>query len=292
MDAVSGFFLHDDKEATVSETADMVREFIMLPKPSTRHPYEKGKLNSTGAVATLLNFCDSHWAKLNGDDELPSAPDAELTPLGFSQAETAKVAWEAELPNGLRVPGTVYVSPHRRAFNTWQTTFSGNNNLKKSGLVMEVSTLVEDDSASMRAAKAFITSAFPRGVVKEGFTDGDEIWKTDLRETTRQSQRHNVYMEEWHQFAQKYGVNYAVSENRSVDGCILLLLAELRQTEAFCHQVRIWAIPRLRLASHGLYVERLLRKLFSNEVLTFVWSLVRREQSKGSRLSRKSASTQ
>ncbi|KAJ8503214.1 hypothetical protein ONZ45_g11061 [Pleurotus djamor] len=132
---------------------------------------------------------EGHWARLNGDNELVWGPDAELTPLGISQAETAKVAWEAELSNGLRAPDSMYVSPHARAFNTWQITFSGNDRFTQSGppLVMEACReRFGVHTCDRRRAKAFITPAFPEGVVEEGLTEEDELWTTDVRETTEQ----------------------------------------------------------------------------------------------------------
>ena len=51
------------------------------------------------------------------------APDAQLTPLGHSQAATARRAWQTEIRNGIMIPQIFYVSPMRRALETWTDTF-------------------------------------------------------------------------------------------------------------------------------------------------------------------------
>lgn len=53
------------------------------------------------------------------------APDARLTPLGHSQAAAAREAWKAEIRHGIVVPQRFYVSPLRRALETWTDTFGG-----------------------------------------------------------------------------------------------------------------------------------------------------------------------
>ncbi|KAJ8519676.1 hypothetical protein ONZ45_g3422 [Pleurotus djamor] len=139
--------------------------------------------------AKLMRHPTINGSSLNGDDELVWGPDAELTPLGISQAETAKAAWEAELSKGLRVPDSMYVSPHARAFNTWKITFSGNAQFKQSGPPSVMEACRERfgvHTCDRRRPKAFITSAFPEGVIEEGFTEEDELWTTDVRETTEQ----------------------------------------------------------------------------------------------------------
>ena len=55
--------------------------------------------------------------------ELVWGPDPLLTHLGELQAEEAHAAWKAELPFGIPTPQKCFVSPHRRALDTWKITF-------------------------------------------------------------------------------------------------------------------------------------------------------------------------
>ncbi|KAJ8502544.1 hypothetical protein ONZ45_g11655 [Pleurotus djamor] len=128
----------------------------------------------------------------------------------------------AELPNGLRVRDFMHVSPHARAFNTWQIAFSGSDQLKQSGppLVMEACReRFGVHTCDRGRSKAFVMSASPRGVVKEGFVDEDELWTTDVRETTAQvaATQHlrGILHRDQGRIIQTHGIDYAVSSDRS-----------------------------------------------------------------------------
>ncbi len=65
----------------------------------------------------------SYYSKLYGDEEMTWGPDPLLTPLGHVQAADAHQAWLAEIPHGIPQPERHYVSPLKRALDTWAVTF-------------------------------------------------------------------------------------------------------------------------------------------------------------------------
>lgn len=53
----------------------------------------------------------------------PPLADAQLTPLGISQAKEAKAAFEKEISEGMPMPKLLLSSPLRRAASTLQITW-------------------------------------------------------------------------------------------------------------------------------------------------------------------------
>lgn len=85
------------------------------------------------------------------------APDARLTPLGHSQAAAAREAWKAEIRHGIVVPQRFYVSPLRRALETWTDTFGGTGDnavlpeSRRTVTVLEVSPSIRLVFVSLKA---------------------------------------------------------------------------------------------------------------------------------------------
>lgn len=65
-----------------------------------------------------------YWSLLDGDDH-GTWVDARLTPLGESQACTARAAWQKQIERGVPAPQSYYVSPLNRCCRTAQITFEG-----------------------------------------------------------------------------------------------------------------------------------------------------------------------
>ncbi|KAJ8520637.1 hypothetical protein ONZ45_g2561 [Pleurotus djamor] len=115
---------------------------------------------------------DAVYSMLDGDDEIVWGPDAEITPLGVSQAENAKAAWQTELSNGLRIPDTMYVSPLSRAL-PWEITFADNKRFKKAGRPLVMEACREQygvHTCDQRGSKEFIGSTFREVLLEKGFT--------------------------------------------------------------------------------------------------------------------------
>ncbi|KAG8218974.1 histidine phosphatase superfamily [Butyriboletus roseoflavus] len=126
----------------------------------------------------------SYWMRLNGDGELVWGPDPDLTELGVEQAKDAHRAWKTELEYSIPLPEKLYCSPLRRAIKTNQITFEG---LLRPDLK---ATIVEDirekngvSTCDKRRKMSEIAKDFPDYPFEEGFTEADERWDPEVRET-------------------------------------------------------------------------------------------------------------
>lgn len=72
----------------------------------------------------LIGDEQCHYSLQNGDDSLTWL-DAQLTPTGENQAQTARAAWETQLTLHIPTPQSFYVSPLRRCLQTADITFRG-----------------------------------------------------------------------------------------------------------------------------------------------------------------------
>jgi len=132
---------------------------------------------------------DEYYSKLYGDSEITWGPDPLLTPLGITQAETARSAWLAEIPYGIPLPGRCYASPLHRALSTWEITFGQDgvfDEPDKKVIILE--NLREEHgvhTCDMRDPLSVIQRSFPPPVYtfEPGFTEEDLIWRADERET-------------------------------------------------------------------------------------------------------------
>ncbi|KAF8545994.1 phosphoglycerate mutase-like protein [Imleria badia] len=131
-------------------------------------------------------WCE-HWAKLNGDHEMIWGPDPQLTSLGEQQAEEACAAWDEERRFGIPLPEKLYISPLTRAIRTHQVTFKFHNIPLPSGpkriIVENMREHNGVHTCDKRRTRSDIQAAFPEYHFEEGFTQGDELWTTDYRET-------------------------------------------------------------------------------------------------------------
>ena len=98
------------------------------------------------------------------------APDAQLTPLGHSQAATARRAWQTEIRNGIMIPQIFYVSPMRRALETWTDTFgiTGNDailsNEHRKVTILEVSYAILHQSDATYFLSSHCIRELPRDI--------------------------------------------------------------------------------------------------------------------------------
>ncbi|KAH9851529.1 phosphoglycerate mutase-like protein [Lenzites betulinus] len=132
---------------------------------------------------------DEDWSKRYTDGEIVWGPDPELTETGIAQAQDARRFWEKERGYGVPLPQKHYVSPLRRALGTWQEIFKDNDVLCGDACrVTIVENLREEfgeHTCDLRHPRATIAQNFPPPTYEfeDGFSEDDELWKADERET-------------------------------------------------------------------------------------------------------------
>lgn len=134
---------------------------------------------------------DDVLSKQYGNDKYTWGPDPELTEKGINQAKENHKAWEEQKSKGVVLPVVFYASPFTRALDTMQYTWNGILfDTEGSGSSIKPPLVVEDlredngvHTCDMRRTKSFIENRFPRVVVEKGFTEQDELWDKDHRET-------------------------------------------------------------------------------------------------------------
>ncbi|CAL1710367.1 unnamed protein product [Somion occarium] len=132
-----------------------------------------------------------YYSLIGGDDEMTWAPDAQLTPLGHTQAYAVRDAWKEEIKCGIPIPQRCYVSPLRRALETWTDIFSGNGRHTVLPGDRRIVTIVENCRESyglhpcdMRLSRSKLQAFFPPPMYQfePGFTEEDVLWSKDERE--------------------------------------------------------------------------------------------------------------
>ncbi|KAF8693835.1 hypothetical protein AX14_002251 [Amanita brunnescens Koide BX004] len=126
---------------------------------------------------------DEHWSKLNTDGEIRWGPDAELTPLGIDQAADARSAWKEELAFDAPLPDKMYCSPLTRALRTHQITYQDHI---PPGRPVVIEFCREENgvhTCDKRRSRTYIHQTFPLFETEVGFTEDDELWSPDARES-------------------------------------------------------------------------------------------------------------
>ncbi|GJJ13716.1 hypothetical protein Clacol_007972 [Clathrus columnatus] len=135
-----------------------------------------------------------HWAKLNGDGKIVWGPDPVLTELGIQQAYNVNEVWKEEQEFGIPLPESLYSSPLTRAVNTAVITFenilfspTGPPKLKTNykRLIKEVKLREVNGvhTCDMRRSRSYLLEKYPHFDIESGFTEEDELWQPDHRET-------------------------------------------------------------------------------------------------------------
>ncbi|KAF9226835.1 phosphoglycerate mutase-like protein [Gyrodon lividus] len=124
------------------------------------------------------------WTKLDGHGGLVWGPDPELTELGLEQARDAHRAWKKELGSKIPLPQRLYSSPLRRAIKTHQLTFEGllGPDLKTT-IVENIREKNGVSTCDKRRGRSEIQKDFPEYLWEDGFTEEDETWDPEIRET-------------------------------------------------------------------------------------------------------------
>ncbi|KAF8599467.1 phosphoglycerate mutase-like protein [Ceratobasidium sp. AG-I] len=135
---------------------------------------------------------DNHWSKLNGDGNITWGPDAELTELGQQQAQLAHNVWATELAKAdpVPLPTKLFSSPMSRAASTLEITFddillpaSGKKDSVYPYVMENLREMMGEHTCDMRRTRSYIQKTYPDFFIEHGFTEQDELWKADHRET-------------------------------------------------------------------------------------------------------------
>lgn len=130
---------------------------------------------------------DDYWSLLNTDGNIVWGPDPELTPLGTEQAKRNNIAWRKQIEDrGILVPETHYVSPFTRALDTYKETWNHlhSDNIDDSPLVVEdIRETIGVHTCDRRRTRSYIRESYPSYLIENGFTEEDELWTADYRET-------------------------------------------------------------------------------------------------------------
>lgn len=144
-----------------------------------------------------------YWSKQDGNGTVVWA-DAHLTQPGVEQAEIANRFWAKEIEEQrIPTPQTFYTSPLTRCLDTANITFSGLDLPARHSFVPTVKEVslrkiwaeaIADNSKLLREAigvhtcdrrstKTYIHNRDPTYDFEYGFTEDDELWRADARET-------------------------------------------------------------------------------------------------------------
>jgi broad specificity phosphatase PhoE len=126
-----------------------------------------------------------YWSALDGNETI-NWSDARLTRVGKGQAQDAHDFWKKMIQEqGMKTPDSFYVSPLDRAIQTANITFTGNVEAEK--YHSTIKELLREGNGihtcDRRSSKTVIASRWPEYSIEKGFTESDELWKPDLRES-------------------------------------------------------------------------------------------------------------
>jgi broad specificity phosphatase PhoE len=130
---------------------------------------------------------DDYWSKLEGNGTVSWA-DAHLTETGKQQALTAHAFIDSQISKReMPAPQSYYVSPMYRCLQTASLTYSELKLPEDRPFAPVIKELVREvlgeHTCDRRSTKTYIHNAYPEWSIEPGFTENDELWKADHRET-------------------------------------------------------------------------------------------------------------
>ncbi|KAJ7875226.1 histidine phosphatase superfamily [Mycena leptocephala] len=206
--AVPGFFAQDDPLADADAIGPVPPRFGLLDASDTRWATLSAKLRELNAQDAAVSYklfffgrhgegyhnvgrakygnADwlAHWSKLNRNEEINWGPDAALTAKGKGEAAYANRVWKEEraMAFPIPLPERMYCSPMTRAMQTNAITFEGISR-QRAVVVENVRERYGAQTCDKRKTRAYIEEAFPQFDIESGFTDEDELWEMETRET-------------------------------------------------------------------------------------------------------------
>lgn len=114
--------------------------------------------------------------------------DARLTALGEQQAHGANAFWASQIATqNIPLPERYYTSPLDRCLATASITFTGLALPESQPFVPEVKELIRETNGvhtcDRRSSRAYIREHYPSYSIEPGFTENDELWSPDVRES-------------------------------------------------------------------------------------------------------------
>lgn len=109
--------------------------------------------------------------------------DAELTSKGEQQARDVAAFWASE---DIPPPITIYSSPLRRCLHTTTLAFApflGPHSEKLPIVKENLRERLGVHTCDQRSSKTWIAAAYPAFKIEDDFTEKDELWQADRRET-------------------------------------------------------------------------------------------------------------
>ncbi|ROW10703.1 hypothetical protein VPNG_05130 [Cytospora leucostoma] len=131
---------------------------------------------------------EDHWARLDGDGSATWF-DAHLTEKGKEQAAAINTFLRTSVvENGLPVPMRHYTSPLSRCLETTRIAFA---DLETASIKEKPETVIKEDlrerlgihTCDRRRTRSWIHENYPDYNIDAGFTENDELWKPDRRES-------------------------------------------------------------------------------------------------------------
>lgn len=129
---------------------------------------------------------NEYWSKLNGDGKIVWGPDPLLTELGVSQAEENGEVISEDIGKGAKIiPSKWYVSPLSRSIDTLIHTWRLIVNIDTiKPLIMEnLRETTGVHTCDKRLPKRVLVEKYPKFIIEPSFTEEDELFKVDYRET-------------------------------------------------------------------------------------------------------------
>ena len=128
---------------------------------------------------------DCYWSTLDGNKTVTWF-DAKLTEIGKGQAGEARDFWKQMIQEqSMKTPDSFWVSPLDRAIETANITFTGV--IKPSVYKPTVKEMLREGNGvhtcDRRSSRSTIAKRWPGYRIEDGFSEDDELWKPDLRES-------------------------------------------------------------------------------------------------------------
>ncbi|KAI0137950.1 phosphoglycerate mutase-like protein [Hypoxylon sp. NC0597] len=130
---------------------------------------------------------DSHWSKLDGDGR-KTWSDARLTEKGMQQALALHSFWKHSLEDpGIPAPQRYYTSPLARCLDTTRIAYSGltvpRDRPFKPIVKENLRERFGEHTCDRRSTRSWIATNYPEYKIERSFTEADEQWEADHRET-------------------------------------------------------------------------------------------------------------
>jgi broad specificity phosphatase PhoE len=132
-----------------------------------------------------LTHLQCYYSALDGFDNITWA-DATLTSTGQDQAKDVATVWKQQIPLGIPLPESYYVSPLTRTIETADLSFSTLDLPQDKPYKPLIKELLREalgvHTCDRRSTRNHISSTFSHVAFEPGFSDADLLWEADYRE--------------------------------------------------------------------------------------------------------------